>query len=109
MGRVVAHPQKLEPEIVYEIIGGDGNLGFAASLRAIFAHDLRDELENLSVSTLLIWGNRDGVIGYGDLFRFGRKIPDAKTILLDDTGHVAMVEHPEWFDRTASEFLLSER
>ena len=72
------------------------------------AHDLRGELETLSVPTLLIWGNRDGVIGYGDLFRFGRKIPGARTILLDDTGHVAMVEHPEWFDRTASEFLLGE-
>ena len=54
-----------------------------------------------------IWGNRDGVIGYGDLFRIGRRIPHAKKILLDDTGHVAMLEHPEWFDRTAVEFLTA--
>jgi pimeloyl-ACP methyl ester carboxylesterase len=34
-------------------------------------------------------------------------MPHSERILLKDTGHVAMVEHPEWFDQTATKFLLS--
>jgi pimeloyl-ACP methyl ester carboxylesterase len=34
-------------------------------------------------------------------------MPHSERVVLSDTAHLAMVEHPEWFDQTATEFLLS--
>lgn len=103
---VVAHPEKLSGEVTYELFSSKGSEGFAPALRGIFAHDFRARLSEIEQPTLFIWGRRDGVITSRDILKFGESMPHAERILLRDTGHVAMVEHPEWFDRTAIDFLL---
>jgi pimeloyl-ACP methyl ester carboxylesterase len=103
---VVAHPEKLSAEVAYELLGGTGGEGFAPALRAILAHDFRSRLGEIEQPTLFIWGRRDGVVTSRDILKFGEQMPHAEKILLRDTGHVAMLEHPEWFDRTAIDFLL---
>jgi pimeloyl-ACP methyl ester carboxylesterase len=103
---VVAHPEKISGEVAYEILGGTGGEGFPAALRAILAHDFRSRLSEIEQPTLFIWGRRDGVVTSRDILKFGETMPHAEKILLRDTGHVAMLEHPEWFDRTAIDFLL---
>ncbi|MGK2878213.1 MAG: alpha/beta fold hydrolase [Solirubrobacterales bacterium] len=104
---IVAHPERLSGETAYELLSGSSSPGFAPALRAILAHDFRDRLAEIKQPTLFVWGRRDGVITSNDVLHFGEQMPHAERILLRDTGHVAMVEHPEWFDRTASEFLLT--
>ncbi|MBJ7458916.1 MAG: alpha/beta fold hydrolase [Thermoleophilaceae bacterium] len=104
---IVAHPDRLSSEIVYELLGGSSSPGFAPALRAILAHDFRDRLGEIKQPVLFVWGRRDGVITSGDVLHFGEQMPHAERILLRDTGHLAMVEHPEWFDRTASQFLTA--
>ncbi len=103
---VVAHPEMLSGEVAYELLGGTGSEGFASALRAILAHDFRPRLGEIQQPTLFIWGRRDGVVSSRDIIKFGDDMPHAEKILLRDTGHVAMIEHPEWFDRTAIDFLL---
>jgi pimeloyl-ACP methyl ester carboxylesterase len=105
---VVAHPEKLSAEVAYELLGGASGEGFAAALRAILSHDFRPRLGEIQQPTLFIWGRRDGVVSSRDVIKFGDQMPHAEKILLNDTGHVAMLEHPEWFDRTATDFLLAE-
>jgi pimeloyl-ACP methyl ester carboxylesterase len=103
---VVAHPEKISGEAAYELLGGTGSEGFPGALRAILAHDFRDRLGEIKQPVLFIWGRRDGVVTSRDIVKFGEAIPQAEKIVLRDTAHVAMVEHPEWFDRVATEFLL---
>jgi pimeloyl-ACP methyl ester carboxylesterase len=105
---VVAHPEKISGEVAYELLGGTGSEGFPGALRAILAHDFRDRLHEIKQPTLFIWGRRDGVVTSRDIIKFGDSMPHAERIVLRDTAHVAMVEHPEWFDRTAIDFLLGE-
>jgi pimeloyl-ACP methyl ester carboxylesterase len=107
MRGVVAYPEKLSPEITYEVIGATGKRGFAQALVAILGYDLRDKLTSVETPTLVIWGRWDGVISWRDAYKFGDALPNSEVIVLSETAHVAMVEHPEWFDRTATEFLLA--
>lgn len=103
---VVAHPDRISAEMCWELLGGSGTAGFAGALRALMAHDFRDRLSEIEQPTLFIWGRRDGVVTSRDILHFGEQMPHAERIVLADTGHVAMVEHPEWFDATATRFLL---
>jgi pimeloyl-ACP methyl ester carboxylesterase len=103
---VVAHPEALSSEICWELLGGAGTAGFAPALRALMAHDFRDRLGEIDQPALFIWGRRDGVVSSRDIVHFGERMPHAERIALADTGHVAMVEHPEWFDDTVTRFFL---
>jgi pimeloyl-ACP methyl ester carboxylesterase len=104
---VVAHPEKLSGEVCYELLGGSGKGGFPGALRALLSYDFRDRLKEIQQPALFIWGRRDGVVTSRDIVHFGEEMPHSERIVLSDTAHLAMVEHPEWFDQTATEFLLS--
>ncbi|MFY9488089.1 MAG: alpha/beta fold hydrolase [Solirubrobacterales bacterium] len=104
---VAAHPEKLRPEIVYELIGGTGKVGFVAAVQAIFAHDLREQLGGITAPTLIIWGQKDRLITSRDAHRFADKIAGSIKLIVRDTGHLTMVERPDWFNETARDFILS--
>lgn len=104
---VVAFPEKLSPEMAYELIGATGKRGFAQALVAILGYDFRDKLPAVQTPTLVIWGRWDGVIRWHDAYKFADALPNGVAMVLSETAHSAMVEHPDWFDRTAIDFLLA--
>lgn len=106
LGGVVAHPNRLSPEIAFEMIGGDRKAGFSAAAHAILEHDFRPRLGELTAPTLVVWGRNDHLVTFRDAERFRSRIPGAQKIVLSDTGHCAMVERPAWFNSTARDFLL---
>jgi pimeloyl-ACP methyl ester carboxylesterase len=103
---IVAHGDKLSPEIAYEMMGFSRRPGFKDALMALLTHDFRGELHTITAPTLIIWGREDGLIGSGDAHRFASKIPGSLKLIANDTAHVAMIERPAWFNATAREFLL---
>ncbi|MBI5309698.1 MAG: alpha/beta fold hydrolase [Actinobacteria bacterium] len=105
---VAAHPEKLRPEMAYELMGGDRKIGFAAAAQAVISHDFRDRLVEIGHPTLIVWGRNDRIITSRDAARFAAGIKGSKKLVLRDTGHVAMIEHPEWFNNTARDFLLAD-
>lgn len=105
---VAAHPEKLRPELAYELMGGDGKIGFAAAAQAVVSHDFSDQLIDVKCPTLIVWGRNDRIITSRDAARFAAGIHGSKKLVLRDTGHVAMLEHPEWFNRTSRDFLSGE-
>jgi pimeloyl-ACP methyl ester carboxylesterase len=89
------------------LLGGSTDpAGFAGALSAILADDMREELSQIETETLILWGRRDGVITWRDGVRLLDALPNAQLLVVRNAAHVLMVEHPEWFDNTASEFLL---
>ena len=48
----------------------------------------------MKVSTLVLWGSRDRVIDVSCATRFAELIPNCELTILNDVGHVPMVEVP---------------
>lgn len=69
--------------------------------------DRADELGNLRMPTLLIWGERDLAYPVDSVAReFERRIPDSRLVVLEGTGHYPHEERPEAVVRAIESFLL---
>ena len=59
----------------------------------------------VSAPTLLIWGARDRLIPVELAAEWQRAIPQARLVVIDEAGHVPMVETPSAFAESLLEFL----
>jgi pimeloyl-ACP methyl ester carboxylesterase len=82
------------------------NLAAAAKLLwPIPERGLRKRLHRLQAPTLLVWGERDGVVPaiYGEAF--GQRIKHSRLVVIPGAAHLPHVEQPHHFSRTVLEFL----
>jgi pimeloyl-ACP methyl ester carboxylesterase len=103
--KIAAHPDLLAPELCYEIASGGGKPGFLDALNALIEYDFWERIQDVSCPTLIVWGRNDEIVPVADAFEYEALIPDARTVVLDDTGHVPMLERPLAFNRVLKEFL----
>ncbi|MDQ3721441.1 MAG: alpha/beta fold hydrolase [Actinomycetota bacterium] len=103
---VARHPSKLRPDTAWEglIKGADGP-GLEGALMASVKYDYRDRLEEIGCPTLIIWGENDSVISVEDAHEYERRISDSRKTVMEDTGHVPMVERPRAVNDVLLEFL----
>jgi pimeloyl-ACP methyl ester carboxylesterase len=107
--RVVArHPERLPAALVAEQLRGAGKPGFVQALQAVITYDVRERLPEIACPTLIVWGERDFLIPVRDADVFAELIPDARKVVLEDTGHVAMLERPEAFNALLKDFLAEQ-
>jgi pimeloyl-ACP methyl ester carboxylesterase len=66
--------------------------------------DLRDVLPNVTVSTLLIWGELDARSPLTVARQFDSAIPDAQLVVIPGAGHVSNLERPEMFNDAVRAF-----
>jgi len=66
--------------------------------------DQCDLLPQISVPTLLIWGELDGRSPLGVARQCEDAIPDAKLVVIPGSGHVSNLERPVEFNRAVREF-----
>ncbi|WP_030545841.1 alpha/beta fold hydrolase [Streptomyces exfoliatus] len=66
--------------------------------------DQRDLLPEITVPTLLVWGELDARSPLYVAHSFEEAIPDATLVVLPGTGHVSNLEQPERFSRAVREF-----
>jgi pimeloyl-ACP methyl ester carboxylesterase len=102
---VTRHPDRLPPEYVAEFVRGLGTEGFVEGLEANANYDYRERLSEIACPTVIVWGADDRVVSVKDADLYGRLIPDARKVVFEDTGHMAMVERPVAFNRLLSDFL----
>jgi pimeloyl-ACP methyl ester carboxylesterase len=62
-------------------------------------------LGEIGVPTLILWGERDAVLGREEQERRAAAIPDARLKVYPDTGHAVAFERPEWVVRDLEEFM----
>ena len=62
-------------------------------------------LGEIGVPTLILWGERDAVLGREEQERRAAAIPDARLKVYPDTGHAVAFERPEWVVRDLEEFI----
>jgi pimeloyl-ACP methyl ester carboxylesterase len=104
-GYVLRHPTRIKSDLAFQIMQGAGSPGFLPALDALTDYDFRDRLEEVKCPTLLVWGCDDNLVPVSDADEFERLIPNARKIVLEDTGHVPMIERPQTFNDLLVEFL----
>jgi pimeloyl-ACP methyl ester carboxylesterase len=87
-----------------------------ASLRSLLGSYVRrrpvslwDEVGRIRVPTLLVYGLRDKLVDPRTSARAARTIPDARLVLLPDSGHVAQMEHPDEVAKAVRRHLARQR
>ena len=67
--------------------------------------DLWPIYERIACPTLVVQGTEDFLVPLGDAWEYEKRIPNATTLILEDTGHVPMLERPRTFNDALMEFL----
>src|SRR4051794_31286359 len=101
----IRYPHRIPTDLLYEITRGSGRAGFHPALRAIFNYDYRDRLPEIRCPALVVWGEDDMLVPKHDADEYVRLIPDARKIVLKDTGHSAMIERPPTFNDLVVDWL----
>jgi pimeloyl-ACP methyl ester carboxylesterase len=106
---VARYPGRLKGDLAFEgMMKGANKPGFEDALRANLDYDFRERLPQIGCPTLVVWGEKDMIIPVRDADRFVELIPGARKIIMEDTGHVPMLERPRTFNDTLEEFLQYE-
>jgi non-heme chloroperoxidase len=66
-------------------------------------------LGEIEAPTLILWGERDAILGREEQEWRSGTIPDARLKVYPDTGHAVAFERPEWVVRDLEEFIEGSR
>ena len=106
---ITRHPSRIRPDILFEISRGAGREAFMPTLHAILDYDFRDRLPDIRCPTLIVWGAKDAIVPRRDAYEYERLIPGTQPVeMLEDTGHVPMIERPRTFNAKLLEFIAGE-
>jgi pimeloyl-ACP methyl ester carboxylesterase len=105
---VFRHPSRIAPDLLYECARGAGKPGFVDALDALTSYDFRDRLPEIKAPTLIVWGDSDMLVPTEDAHEFERLIPQSRTVILEDTGHVPMLERPTKFNELLDQLVEGE-
>jgi pimeloyl-ACP methyl ester carboxylesterase len=105
---VAARPDRLPPEITYELVKGSGKEGFNDALDALCNYPIRERLPEIECPVLIVWGTKDRLVPLKDASVFEELIGDSRKLVYKDTGHLTMLERPARFNRDVEAFLREE-
>jgi pimeloyl-ACP methyl ester carboxylesterase len=103
--KIARFPERLSPELCYEVASGAGKPGFLDALSAILQYDFADRIPDIACPTLIVWGRNDEIVPVEDAYEYERLIPGAHKVIFEETGHVPMCERPGRFNAVLEEFL----
>jgi len=103
------YPHLIPKELAHELVRSARRTdGFLPALEALADYPLEDELPKIDCPTLIVWGAHDTLVPVKDAKRMQELIPGSRSEVFERTGHVAMLERPERFNRLLREFLDEE-
>jgi len=102
---VMRHPRRIPTDLLWEVLGGMGAGAFMPSMDALTTYDFRDRICEIGCPTLVVWGREDMLVPVKDAEQYERLIPNSRKVVMDDTGHVPMMERPSTFNRELGHFL----
>jgi pimeloyl-ACP methyl ester carboxylesterase len=107
LSQVVADTDRLSPAMAREMLRGSGRPAAPYATDALVDYDFREDVPNVACPTLIVWGEKDRVVGVEAAEEYRRAIPHAQFVMMKDTGHVPMIERPEEFNQLLAEFLAA--
>lgn len=99
MARVVYDPPALPGPIVRHMIA-DTNArmefinGLAEAVRTGPEHDLKDRIAEITVPTLILWGQHDVVVKFNVAEAYDAGIPNSELVVLENAAHSPQLEIP---------------
>jgi pimeloyl-ACP methyl ester carboxylesterase len=109
LSAIVRHPTRMAPDTAFEgLLKGANKPGFLDALAACIDYDFRDRLPEIGCPTLVVWGRDDMIIPVRDADKYVELIAGARKVVMEDTGHVPMIERPRAFDDELERFLRHE-
>jgi pimeloyl-ACP methyl ester carboxylesterase len=100
------HPELLRRELLLEVFhNGAGRPGLLPAVQGLVGYEILDQLDDVEVPTLIVWGRNDRVVPPQDAVAYGRRLRNSRTVIMDDTGHVPQLERPVRFNRVLETFL----
>ncbi len=69
---------------------------------------LERRLDRVTAPTLVVWGRQDRLIPLAHGERYAARIPGARLAVIDNCGHVPVLERPGALDGILLEFLCAE-
>jgi pimeloyl-ACP methyl ester carboxylesterase len=70
-------------------------------------HNMAEEIPNITIPTLLVWGLNDTITPPIVAHEFNRLIPNSELKFIDKCCHAPMMEHPEKFNQLVETFLVA--
>lgn len=74
-------------------------------IRGDLGKGLENKFANIKAPTLIIWGQDDRAINVKNIDKYAQLIPGAKKLILEDIGHLAMLEAPDISAQAMLDFL----
>jgi 2-hydroxy-6-oxonona-2,4-dienedioate hydrolase len=103
------NPAMATKELVDEVFDIVNNREKALSVlyiaKSAMRHNLREEVVNLKMPVLLIWGGTDHITPPFVGEEYKQLIPQAELHILENCGHAPMMEEPERFNELLAQFL----
>lgn len=81
------------------------NTHIFAQLRADLKKGMESRLQQIKAPVLIIWGDQDRAINVENIDKYARMIPKAEKLVLEDIGHLAMIEVPGVSAKAMLDFL----
>ncbi len=75
-----------------------------AYMRTLLDEDLREHVARVTIPTALFHGRHDGVCDAGWVEYMAERIPGARVVWFEDSGHLPMIEEPDRFARELAAF-----
>lgn len=102
-------PQTATKELVDEVFETTKSipkcLRIVSIAKSAQRNNLANQLPEVNVDTLLIWGLNDTITPPMVAHEFNKLIPNSKLKFIDKCCHAPMMEHPEKFNQILEEFL----
>jgi pimeloyl-ACP methyl ester carboxylesterase len=103
------NPQVATKELVDEVFETTNSIPKAMRIVAIAKsaqrHNMAEDIPQIKVPTLLIWGLNDTITPPMVAHEFNRLLPHATLRFIDRCCHAPMMEHPEKFNELVTDFL----
>ena len=107
---IVRYPERLSVPLATELVQGANAPAFLPAFDALMGYSFRDKLERIEAPVLIVWGRNDMLVPVEDAEMFEHLIGDnARSVIFEDTGHLAMLERPSRFNDLLRSFIAGER
>jgi pimeloyl-ACP methyl ester carboxylesterase len=80
------------------------SLGTLRGVRPEWRHRLLDAVAELGIPVLVVWGSKDRILPAAHLNAAAARLPNARTHLFEDTGHMPQIERADAFSRLVTDF-----
>ncbi len=102
---ILAGDSKKVRQMIFRDVKRTSIESFFRSIGDLRDTDLRDDLDRLELPTLGIYGRKDNIVSPSNAKIMANTIPNAEVMMMDKSRHFSMIDEPDKFVNTLTQFL----